>query len=92
MGAEGREFESHHPDHFLIGDDMKALISDNGDYRVFAEVNEYLRSNGDVQLSFHTQWVRAKNPDEEHTKFRMILSPAEIDNLKKLLNESKPQS
>lgn len=70
---------------------MKTQISDSGDYKVFVEVNEYLRSNGNVHVKFLTKWEKAKNPEEEQTKFQMILSPQELENLRSLLNGYKQE-
>jgi len=64
---------------------MKNLVIDNGTYKVFAEVNEYLRSNGNVELKFSSLWEDAKNSDEFQTKFRLILTPDQRKILKDLL-------
>lgn len=64
---------------------MKKLVLQNGGYKVFAEVNEYLRSNGNVELKFTTQYDDAKNPEALQTRFRLILSPDQRKTLKELL-------
>ena len=64
---------------------MKSLISDNGGYKVYAEVNEYLRSNGNVELKFSTVYDHAKDPEHAEAKFKMILTPEQRKALKDLL-------
>lgn len=71
----------------------KKLISDNGSYRVYAELHEF---NGDLSndvdlktkmynLKFKTVWNGAENPVEEHLKFEMFLNDEQLKKLKELL-------
>jgi len=64
---------------------MKKLVVENDGFRLFAELNDYLRSNGNLELKFSTQWLDAKNPEEFQTKFRLILTPEQRKILKDLL-------
>lgn len=64
---------------------MKTLLSDSGDYKVYVEVNSYLRSDGGVELKFTSKWDSAKNPDEEQVRFRTILTAEQRKILKDLL-------
>ena len=64
---------------------MKTLISDTNGYRVYAELRDYDRSNGNRQLRFITVWDNAKDPKGEQVKFEMILTPEQRKLLKELL-------
>lgn len=64
---------------------MKTLISENGAYKVYAEISNYSRSEGNSNLKFFTVWEDAKDPTGEQVKFQMILSPEERQRLKEIL-------
>lgn len=64
---------------------MKTLISENGAYKLYAEIVEPVRDMGKVQLKFTSQWTDAKNPNEFQTKFEAILSKEELGRLRDLL-------
>ena len=64
---------------------MKTLISENGAYKVYAEVSDYIRSEGNANLKFITVWEDAKDPTGEQVKFQMILNPEQRQRLKEIL-------
>ena len=84
LHGEGRRFEPV-TRYQLIGIKMKNLISENGGYKVYAEVNQFSNSHQDVELKFVTSYDSAKNPEEEQVKFKMILTPEQRRVLKELL-------
>jgi hypothetical protein len=62
----------------------KKLISDNGSYRVYAELTELdgeLKTNS---LKFKTVWMDAQDPTAEQTKFEMFLDQEQLKRLKEL--------
>jgi hypothetical protein len=64
---------------------MKTLISDNGGYKLYAELVKPMRDTGQVQLKFSTQWEGSKNPEEFQSMFEAMLTAEELDRLKNLL-------
>lgn len=72
---------------------MKKLITEvkdvSGDnYQLHAELTDCTRPEGHKMLSFSSVWTGAKDPKLEQNKFRMILSPDSLNNLKEIF-ESK---
>jgi len=64
---------------------MKTLISANQAYSVFAEIITPVAPENLVQLKFSTKFADAKNPDEYHDKFSMMLSLQELRGLESML-------
>ena len=69
---------------------MKKLITEikdvsGNDYQLYAELIECDIPEGHKMLSFSSVWTGAKNPKLEQNKFRMVLSPKNLNNLKELL-------
>ena len=64
---------------------IKKLISDNGSYRVYAELNEFDGSTTTYSLRFKTVWTDAKDPTAEQTKFEVFLDKDQLTRLKELL-------
>jgi hypothetical protein len=64
---------------------MKTLISNNGGYKLYAEIVKPVRDVGQVQLRFTSQWNTAKNPDEFQTRFETMLTVKELSVLKSML-------
>lgn len=69
---------------------MKKIITEvkdvsGNDYQLHAELIDCDSPDGFKMLSFSSVWTGAKDPKLEQNKFRMILSPESLDNLKELL-------
>ena len=64
---------------------MKTLISKNSAYSVLAEIIQPIAPTDVVQLKFYTQWEDAKNPNELHEKFSMMLAEEDRLRLKAIL-------
>ena len=69
---------------------MRKLITEVADvsgdgYQLYADITDCAIPNGYKMLSFSSAWSGAKDPKLEQNKFRMILSPESLDNLKELL-------
>ena len=64
---------------------MKTLISNNGGYKMFAEIINPVRDIGQRQLKFTTQWEDSKNPEEFQNKFECMLTEEEFKRLKDIL-------
>lgn len=69
---------------------MKKLITEvkdvsGDDYHLNAELIDIESPAGYKMLSFSSVWTGAKDPKLEQNKFRMVLSPESLNNLKDLL-------
>ena len=69
---------------------MRKLITEvkdvsGDDYQLYAELTDCARPEGHKMLSFSSVWTGAKDPKLEQNKFRMILSPESLNNLKNLM-------
>ena len=69
---------------------MRKLITEvkdvsGEDYQLYAELTDCASPNGYKMLSFSSAWTGAKDPKLEQNKFRMILSPESLNNLKNLM-------
>ena len=69
---------------------MKKLITEvkdvsGNDYHLNAELIDIESPVGYKMLSFSSVWTGAKDPKLEQNKFRMVLSPESLNNLKDLL-------
>lgn len=62
---------------------MKTLLSNNDGYETFIEVNEVLKPEGSKQISFHTKWNKAKDPEGKMYKYELTLD----DNQLKVLQD-----
>ena len=70
---------------------MKKLITEvkdvsGNDYHLYAELEDIAIPDGYKVLSFSSLWTGAKDPKLEQNKFKMMLSPESLNNLKELLN------
>ena len=68
---------------------MKKLITEvkdvsGDDYQLYAELIDCEKPEGYKMLSFSSVWTGAKDPKLEQNKFRMILSPKSLNNLKEM--------
>ena len=69
---------------------MRKLITEikdvsGNDYQLYAELTECASPEGHKMLSLSSVWTGAKDPKLEQNKFRMMLSPESLNNLKELL-------
>ena len=67
---------------------MKKLISETDGYRVYAAITSVPHPEGYKMLEVTTQWDTAKNPEEEQTRFKALLSPAAVQAYQQLFNEA----
>lgn len=66
---------------------MKKLISNNGGYKLFAELKEIpLSKDHEYELRFTTVYEDAKDPNDEQVKFQLILDEQSLSNLTDLIN------
>jgi len=70
---------------------MRKLITEvkdvsGNDYQLYADLTDCDSPEGHKLLSFSSAWTGAKDPKLEQNKFRMMLSPESLNNLKELLN------
>ena len=70
---------------------MRKLITEvkdvsGDDYQLYAELTDIASPAGHKMLSLSSLWTGAKDPKLEQNKFRMVLSPESLNNLKELLN------
>jgi hypothetical protein len=65
---------------------MKKLISETDGYRVYASVTPVPHPEGYKMLEVTSQWDTAKNPEEEQTRFKALLSPAALQAYQNLFN------
>ena len=68
---------------------MRKLITEikdvsGNDYQLYAELIDCVVPAGHKMLSFSSVWTGAKDPKLEQNKFRMILSPESLNNLKEM--------
>ena len=68
---------------------MRKLITEvkdvsGDDYQLYAELTDCASPKGHKMLSFSSVWTGAKDPKLEQNKFRMILSPDSLNNLKEI--------
>lgn len=68
-----------------ILEQTKKLISDNGSYKVYAELCEMDNESNTNCLKFKTVYCDAKDPTYEETKFEMFLNKDQLQRLKELL-------
>jgi len=65
---------------------MKKLISETDGYRVYASVTPVPHPEGYKMLEVTSQWDTAKNPNEEQTRFKALLSPTALQAYQNLFN------
>lgn len=65
---------------------MKKLISETDGYRVYATVTNVPHPEGYKMLTVTSQWDTAKNPKEEQTRYKTLLSPDALAAYKHLFN------
>jgi hypothetical protein len=64
---------------------MKTVISNNEGFRTIVEVNQVARPAGHVQVKFSTEWEHARRDGTEQVQYSLILSEAQLKNLRDLL-------
>lgn len=64
---------------------MKTVISNNEGYRHIIEIRNCRHPVGHKELKISTEWDGARRDGSEQVQFRMILSPAQLANLKDIL-------
>lgn len=66
---------------------MKKLISNNGGYKLFAEIRAIpLSKDHEHELRFTTVYEDAKDPTDEQVKFQLVLDEEALSNLTDLIN------
>jgi hypothetical protein len=64
---------------------MKQLISQNGGYKVYAEMKQIDYPEKTKVLQFSTEWDNSKSPETEHVKFTMFLTDDQLSTLKQMI-------
>jgi hypothetical protein len=64
---------------------MKTVISNNEGFRTIVEVNPVAKPVGHVQVKFSTEWDHARRDGTEQVQYSLILSAAQLKNLRDLL-------
>jgi hypothetical protein len=64
---------------------MKTVISDNSGFRTIVEIKPVTRPAGHVQVKFSTEWEHARRDGTEQVQYTLILSEAQLKNLRDLL-------
>ena len=64
---------------------MKTVISDNSGFRTIVEIKPVTRPAGHVQIKFSTEWDHARRDRTEQVQYSLILSQAQLNDLRDLL-------
>jgi hypothetical protein len=64
---------------------MKTILVDNDGFNTKVELREVLSPQGSVQLRFLTEWDKAKRDVGDHVQYEVVLTVAQLKNLKDLL-------
>ena len=64
---------------------MKAVINNTDGFKTIVELREVVHPQGYVQVRFLTEWDNARRDIGEHVQYEMLLSPAQLKNLKDIL-------
>ncbi len=64
---------------------MKTVINDNDGFRTILEIRDVTKPAGHKQIRFLTEWDHARRDGSAQTQFELVLSPAQVANLKDLL-------
>lgn len=64
---------------------MKTLISDINGMQTYVEITSQLEPAGYKYLKITSTYNKSKNPNDERTRFEMLLSPDALQTLKELL-------
>jgi hypothetical protein len=64
---------------------MKTAFFINGDFTYFAEIAEIEAIKDTFNLKITSQWLSAKNPEEEQTKLQISCTKYDIQKLTELL-------
>jgi len=67
------------------GKTMKAIINETDGFRHLVEIRDCARPAGYKQIRFITEWDRAKRDGSKQIQFELVLSPAQLANLKDIL-------
>lgn len=70
---------------------MKKIISDCNGMQTYAELTECSFPEGYKYLKITSTYERAKMPNDERTRFEMLLSPESLENLKDILSQNDIQ-
>lgn len=63
---------------------MKTTISDNDGFKTIVEIRDVSRPAGYKQIRFMTEWDYARRDGSAQVQYELILSPAQLANLKDL--------
>ena len=64
---------------------MKTVINDTDGFKTILEIRDVMRPKGYKQLKFSTEWEHARRDGSEQVQYTLLLSPAQLKNLKDLL-------
>lgn len=66
---------------------MKTAFFNSNDFTYFAEVTKVEAVEGALSLKITSQWLSAKNPDEEQTQLQVTCTKDDLLKLSELLKE-----
>ena len=64
---------------------MKTVINDTEGFKTILEIRDVMRPKGYKQIRFSTEWDHARRDGSEQVQYTLLLSPAQLKNLKDLL-------
>ena len=64
---------------------MKTIISETDGFKTLVEIKSVAHPAGYVELKFSTEWEHARRDGSEQIKYRLLLSPLQLKNLKDLI-------
>lgn len=64
---------------------MKKELSNVEGFITYCYLEPVEHPEGYHSLKFSSQWTNAKDPNAEHVKLNLLLSPEALDNLKSIL-------
>lgn len=64
---------------------MKTVISETDGFKTIVEVTDIAKPADHVQIRFLTEWYHARRDGSEQVQYSVILSRAQVKNLKDIL-------
>jgi len=63
---------------------MKIELQNTDGYSTYAYLEQASHPEGFYSMKITSVWDKAKNPDDEQVRFKMLLNPEALENLRKL--------
>lgn len=67
----------------------KILLSKTDDFEILAEIVKPIKPESKVYIKVLTRWLNAKDPEDLHTKFSMLVDKKSVKNLQTLVDKIK---